>query len=81
VDRTEARLKEPETAKLPRRTLTPIPGSIATARTALQEARAALEKEEYARVREAAMAIARDFKVTLDQLTPEPATPARKGKR
>ena len=81
VDRTEARLKQPETAKIPRRVTASLEKSIAGARTALQEARAALESEEYGRVREMTGAVSTEFKAAMANLDAAAPPAARSRKR
>jgi hypothetical protein len=81
VDRTEVRLKSPEGAKLPRKVTAPIDKSMATARKTLQEARAALEREEYGRVQEMTAALSATFQAAiadLDAVAPPPARPRKR---
>jgi hypothetical protein len=81
VDRTEIRLKSPDGAKRPRKVTAPIDKSLATARTTLQEARAALEREEYAKVRETTAALTATFQAAIADLDAVAPAPARSRKR
>jgi hypothetical protein len=81
VDRTDLRLKQPEVAKLPRRVLTPVQSAMTTAQRSLQEARAALEQEDYARIREVTAEVSREIKAALVQLDAAAPPPARARKR
>ena len=81
VDRTDLRLKQPEVAKLNRRVLTPVQTAVTTAQSTLQEARAALEKEDYARVRDVTAAVSREIKAALAQLDAAAPPPVRPRKR
>jgi hypothetical protein len=65
VERAEARLRDAEVAKLPRRTLAPIEKAIAATSASLQEARAALTQEEYGQVGKLAAAAAEQIQAAL----------------
>ncbi len=80
VDRIEARLKQPDVAKLPRRSIAPAENAVITARPILQEARTALEREEYARVREMTAALSTEMKAALTELDTA-APPAARGRK
>lgn len=81
VDRAEAELKQPEALKRSRRAIAAIGESVVHARTTLQEARAALEREEYERVREMSNALSVTFKAAIAELNAAPPPPARPRKR
>lgn len=81
VDRTEARVKLPETARLSRKVIAAIDTSVATARKTLQEARAALEREEYARVQEMTGALSASFTAAMADLDAVAPAPGRARKR
>lgn len=81
VDRTDLRLKQPEVAKVNRRVLMPVQKAVTTAQGTLQEARAALEKEDYARVREVTAGVSREIKAALVQLDAAAPPPPRARKR
>lgn len=80
VDRTEAELKQPEAARLRKATAT-IGQSVIHARTTLQEARAALEREEYERVREMCAALSTTFTAAIADLEAVSPPAARTRKR
>jgi hypothetical protein len=75
VDRAETRLKTADSGKLPRRTTEGVQRAVTTARTALQEARTALEQEDYARVAPVATTVAAQIEAALTALDAPPATP------
>ena len=81
VERTEARLKASDIARLPRRVVTPVQTSVATARTTLQETRAALEREEYDRVGQATATLTMQIQAALKSLDEAAGPPARPRKR
>lgn len=81
LNRAEAQLKNPEIARLSRRTLRDPQTTIESAHKALQEARSALEKEDYARVGTALGSLSGELQAALDQIdaavSPAPARRAR----
>jgi hypothetical protein len=81
VERTEARLKAPDIARLPRRVVAPVQTSVTTARTTLQETRAALEREEYDRVGKATGELTTQIQAALKSLDEAAGPPARPRKR
>ncbi len=81
VQRTEARLKDPAVARLPRRTLAAHEQSVAATAGALQKARAALALEQYELVEQAAATATTELQAILDALDAATAPPARTRKR
>jgi hypothetical protein len=77
VDRAEARLKAPDVPRLNRRAVTAAQASVATARKTLQEARAALDRDEYAQVGTVTTALSAQIAAAIDALAP----PAAHGSR
>ena len=71
----------PPHAKLPRRSIAPAENAVITARPILQEARTALEREEYARVREMTAALSTEMKAALTGLDTAAPPAARSRKR
>jgi hypothetical protein len=65
VQRAETRLREPEVAKLPRRTLAPFEKAIAATSASLQEARTALQQEEYVQVGTITVRVTEQIQATL----------------
>jgi hypothetical protein len=59
----------------------PVQKAVTTAQGTLQEARAALEKEDYARVREVTAGVSREIKAALVQLDAAAPPPPRARKR
>jgi hypothetical protein len=81
VERADTRLKAPDTARLPARALAPVRTAVEAAKITLQEARTALEKEEYAQVGKAAAAVTGQIEAALATLDAPAAAPARARKR
>lgn len=81
VERLETRLDDPEIARLPRRARTAPEGTLAAARKALQEARAALENEEYAKVLADINGLHARLQAMLDELDTQAAGTGRARKR
>lgn len=81
VQRAEARLGAPDTARLPRRVVAPAQAAVDTAKTTLQKARAALDQEEYAQVGKAAATVTAQIEAALLTIDPPAAAPARGRKR
>jgi hypothetical protein len=81
VERADTRLKAPDTARLPARVVAPVRKTVDAATIALQEARTALEKEEYVQVGKAAAAVTAQIEAALATLDQAPAAPARSRKR
>ena len=80
VQRAEARLRDPEVAKLPRRSLTPMANAVAATTTSLQDARAALKREDYGQVGKLAAAVTQQIQATLTEIDGA-LKPAVKGRR
>ena len=80
VQRAQARLRDTEVAKLPRRTLAPIEEAIAATSASLQEARAALKKEEYGQVGKLTAAVTQQIQATLAEIDAAMKPPV-KGRR
>lgn len=76
VEKAEARLEGSEVKRLPRRVLAPVQKSVSTARGHLQEARAALENEEYARVVRETATLAAEIQAATALLDEPAASPA-----
>lgn len=81
LQRVQARLKDPAVAKLPRRTIAAHQKTISTVETALQEARASLDVEQYAEVGRAAADATASLQAVLDAFDAATAPPARTRKR
>lgn len=81
VDKAEARLKQPDFAKLPRRAIVPVQKTIDTARTTLQDARAALQQEAYGRVGTMTAAVREEVGTALAALNTPATAPTRQRKR
>jgi hypothetical protein len=80
VQRAEARLRDTEVSKLPRRTLAPIEKAIAATSVSLQEARAALKREEYGQVGKLSADVTQQIQATLTEIDGALKPPA-KGRR
>lgn len=81
IERAETRLKAPETARLPRKTVAAVEAEIHTARTRLQEARSALDREAYDQAQKTATAIAARIETALAGLAAAPPPAPRPRKR
>jgi hypothetical protein len=81
VERLETRLEDPEIARLPRRARTAPADALATANKALQEARAALKNEEYAKVLADINGLHSRLQAMLDELDTQAAGSGRARKR
>jgi hypothetical protein len=80
VERAEVRLKASDIPKLPRRTVVAVETQVSTARTSLQEARAALENESYEQVRRSCAAISSEINAAIATLD-GPATAAGRSRK
>jgi hypothetical protein len=76
VDRARARLENPEVARLPRRSLVDQEATIETAEGSLQEARAALDADEYQKAIDATEGVAARVQEALRAIDLAAAAPA-----
>lgn len=81
VERLQTRLEDPEIVRLPRRERTAPADALATATKALQEARAALKDEEYAKVLARLDGLHARLQAMLDELDTQAAQGGRSRKR
>jgi hypothetical protein len=81
VERARTRLKNPTVLKLPRRLLASAENVIAAQAASLQEARAALDEEDYEGVQKTAMEAAERIQAELEALDAAAAGPGRDRKR
>ena len=81
VDRAEARLKAPDVARMPRRSVNSVEAQVTTARKRLQEARTALDNESYGQVGKTAATVSTEIEAAIATLDGPPGPGGRARKR